>query len=313
MNCSIVIRTYNEEKHIGRLLSGILEQSVKDVEIILVDSGSTDATLSISSRYPIKIVHILPDEFTFGRSLNKGIQASSGEFIVIASAHVYPVYPDWLEQILMPFQDQRTALVYGRQRGDYETKFSEHQQFAKMFPPTSDLSQQQPFCNNANAAIRRELWLQQPYDEELTGLEDIAWATWALSQGYLISYNAEAEIVHVHEEAPRQVYNRYRREAMALKRINRDESFGVSELLQLYWSNVWSDLKEANRIGVLGDEWKSILWFRWMQFYGSYRGFQEKGGLTSQLKQVFYYPKVEHPGIHEPERNLKPIDYSVVD
>ncbi|WP_200895198.1 MULTISPECIES: glycosyltransferase [unclassified Methanosarcina] len=44
---SIIIRCYNEEEHIGRLLSGITPQTVKDVEIILVDSGSTDATLSI--------------------------------------------------------------------------------------------------------------------------------------------------------------------------------------------------------------------------------------------------------------------------
>jgi cellulose synthase/poly-beta-1,6-N-acetylglucosamine synthase-like glycosyltransferase len=40
--CSIVLRAFNEEKHIGRLLSGILEQKTSDVEIILVDSGSTD-------------------------------------------------------------------------------------------------------------------------------------------------------------------------------------------------------------------------------------------------------------------------------
>ena len=45
-SCSILIRGYNEEEHIGRLLSGILQQTVKDVQIILVDSGSTDATLS---------------------------------------------------------------------------------------------------------------------------------------------------------------------------------------------------------------------------------------------------------------------------
>ncbi|MFB8794966.1 MAG: glycosyltransferase [Microcoleus sp.] len=48
VKCSVVIRCYNEEQHIGRLLSGIMEQSVRDVEIILVDSGSTDATVGIA-------------------------------------------------------------------------------------------------------------------------------------------------------------------------------------------------------------------------------------------------------------------------
>ena len=48
MNCSIVIRAYNEQNHIGRLLEGIRHQTLKDVEVILVDSGSTDATVEIA-------------------------------------------------------------------------------------------------------------------------------------------------------------------------------------------------------------------------------------------------------------------------
>jgi glycosyltransferase involved in cell wall biosynthesis len=56
MKVSIVIRSYNEEEHIERLLSGITRQSIKDLEIIIVDSRSTDATLSIASRYPERIL-----------------------------------------------------------------------------------------------------------------------------------------------------------------------------------------------------------------------------------------------------------------
>ena len=101
--CSIIIRANNEERHIGRLLAGIQQQTIRQPEIILVDSGSTDATLAIAQQYPVRVVHIPPAEFTFGRSLNLGIAAAQGEFIIIASAHVYPVYPDWLEHLLAPF------------------------------------------------------------------------------------------------------------------------------------------------------------------------------------------------------------------
>ena len=55
---SVIIRSYNEEAHIGRLLSGIIQQTWKELEIIIVDSGSTDATLSIAAQYPTKILHI---------------------------------------------------------------------------------------------------------------------------------------------------------------------------------------------------------------------------------------------------------------
>ena len=105
MSFSIVIRAYNEEKHLGWLLDGIEQQNGKGVQTILVDSGSTDGTLEVAGRYPVQVVHIKPGEFTFGRSLNLGIAHAQAEFIVIASAHVYPVYPDWLERLLAPFGD----------------------------------------------------------------------------------------------------------------------------------------------------------------------------------------------------------------
>src|SRR4030067_2019537 len=125
MNCSIVIRAYNEEKHIGRLLHGIRYQTLKDVEIILVDSGSKDSTVSVAESYGARVVGIRPEEFTFGRSLNLGVQAATRDFVFIASAHVYPVYPDWLELLLRPFEDERIALTYGKQRGPENATFSE--------------------------------------------------------------------------------------------------------------------------------------------------------------------------------------------
>ncbi|MFM8319503.1 MAG: glycosyltransferase family 2 protein, partial [Chloroflexota bacterium] len=171
MRCSVVIRAYNEARHIGRLLDGILQQTHRDTEIILVDSGSTDGTLEIAGRYPVTIASIAPQEFTFGRSLNRGLAAASGEIAVIASAHVYPVYPDWLERLLAAFADPQVGLAYGRQRGAEQTHFSERQVFARWFPAQSTPRQAHPFCNNANAAIRRQLWLAPPYDETLTDLE----------------------------------------------------------------------------------------------------------------------------------------------
>ena len=52
-SCSVLIRCFNEEKFIGKLLTGIMKQTIKDLEIIIVDSGSTDATLSVASQFPV--------------------------------------------------------------------------------------------------------------------------------------------------------------------------------------------------------------------------------------------------------------------
>ena len=309
-SCSLIVRAYNEEEHIGKLLAGVMEQTVQPKEIILVDSGSTDATLAIASRFPTTVVSIRPEDFTFGRSLNLGCSQATADVLVIASAHVYPVYPDWLERLAGAFQDPELAVAYGRQRGDGNTRFSEHQIFAKLYPPVSNRDQEHPFCNNANAAVRRSLWQLHAYDEDLPGLEDLAWALWASSQGKKVAYIAEAEIVHLHDETFRQVYNRYRREAIGLKRIRPEEDFRLVDFARLLVSNVVSDVGHALMARRLLKVMGEILWFRSAQLWGTYRGFAHQGGLSRQLKQAFYYPRGFRQAVDAgAQRSLKPIDY----
>lgn len=308
-SCSIIIRAYNEEKYIGRLLEGIQRQTLKDVEIILVDSGSTDSTVSIAESYGARVVRIPSAEFTFGRSLNYGIKEAKREFIVIASAHVYPVYPDWLETLLHPFQDERVAVAYGKQRGPEFAKFSEQQIFHQWFPDLSNPKQETAFCNNANAAIRKSLWEKNNYDETLTGLEDLAWAKWAREQGLAIAYVSEAEIIHVHNETPRGVYNRYRREAMALRKIYPEAHFNFYDFLRLTITNILSDLWHAVREGVLLKNISSIFWFRFMQFHGTRMGHRETSLVTPQLREIFYYARGKK-GKDESKREVEPIQYN---
>lgn len=307
-NCSIVIRAYNEEKHIGRLLSGILQQTVKDVQIILVDSGSTDATVQIASRYPVEVVNLRPQDFTFGHSLNLGIQQARHDFVVIASAHVYPVYPDWLERLLEPFDQPSVALTYGKQRAPGSAHFSENQIWQQWFPDQPRPRQKHPFCNNANDAIRRSLWLQRPFDETLTGLEDLDWAHWAQGQSYNLVYVPEAEVIHFHMENWNQVRNRYRREAMAFKQIFPQEKFSLFDLLRLVVFNVFIDWSAASRQKILGAHWGKIISFRWNQFLGTYQGYRQSGSMTRELREAFYYPPMDQ-NVTNHQRGIAPIRY----
>jgi glycosyltransferase involved in cell wall biosynthesis len=308
--CSIIIRAYNEEQHIGRLLAGINAQTVKDVQVILVDSGSTDSTVRIAQQFPVDVVTIKPEEFTFGRSLNYGIARAEADLVVMASAHVYPVYPDWLETLLAPFKDPQVALSYGKQRGCETTQFSEHQIFHQWFPEISVSRQTTPFCNNANSAIRRALWQEHPYDEMLPALEDLAWSNWAQKNGYAIAYCAEAEVIHVHNESLAGIFNRYRREGMAFKQIFPQENFTRKDLYRLFFQNIFADWKQARIVGRLERDFMNILRFRWRQFSGTYRGYQQSGPLTWQLKQAFYYPR-QPGGVPSTDqiRRIEPIQY----
>lgn len=291
---SIIVRCYNEREHIGKLLYGINRQSVDNYEIILVDSGSTDGTLEIAQRYGVdEIVHIEPQKFSFGRALNFGCEVASGDYCVFASAHVYPKRTDWLAALTRKFDDPSVALVYGKQRGNDMTRFSEKQIFRNWFPEQDIDYQSSPFCNNANAAIRRAVWEEHQYDEHLTGLEDIDWARRVRDDGYEVSYAADAEIIHVHDETPREILNRYRREAIAHKQIVPEQNFGLLDFFWMFLTNTLNDYRAALGSRELVSNLIDIPEFRFLQFWGTYRGFTRDAPVTERLWQRFYYPDTE--------------------
>ncbi|MCI5224226.1 MAG: glycosyltransferase family 2 protein, partial [Candidatus Electrothrix sp. AR4] len=174
MRASIIIRTYNEGEHLPLLLQKISEQHCSvSPETIIVDSGSTDNTLAVANSFETKVVNIEKNEFTFGKSLNFGCDSASGDYLIFISGHCIPQNNDWLEQLIQPLQDQEIVYSYGRQVGNQTSRFSECQIFRKYFPETSSVPQDGFFCNNANAALKKEIWARHPFNEALTGLEDM--------------------------------------------------------------------------------------------------------------------------------------------
>jgi glycosyltransferase involved in cell wall biosynthesis len=289
--CSIVIRSFNEADHIGKLLFGLRQQDYPIAEIILVDSGSEDDTVAIARSYGVEVVPISREEFSFGRALNLGCQHARGDVLVFVSAHVYPVHRSWLGRLIAPLSKDRCVLSYGRQIGNEVSKFSEHQIFAKWFPEESSFPQGHHFCNNANCAIRRTAWQSHPYDETLTGLEDLAWAKEVQRRGGLIAYVADAPIVHVHNESFERIRNRYRREAIAMRSIQPNMKFSFFDFLHLVVGNTLSDFSAALRQGRLIEELRSILLFRFNQFYGTWQGHRGPCTITSDLRRRFYFPQ----------------------
>jgi hypothetical protein len=150
-----------------------------------------------------------------------------------------------------------------------------------------------------------------PYDETLPGLEDLAWGSWAIEQGRTIAYVAEAPVIHVHGETPRQIYNRYRREAMALRMIRPGERFQLTDFARLFVGNIAGDMDHALRQKAFLREAYGILMFRWMQFWGTYRGFAHTGPLSGGLKRTFYYPGKTAGTAARPARYAPLVDYRV--
>jgi rhamnosyltransferase len=293
MKISIVLRTYNEEKHLEQLLQGIAAQKTLgvDIETIVVDSGSTDRTLQTASSHGCKIVKIPKEEFTFGRSLNVGCSESSGEILVFISGHCIPVNESWVADLVRPIIENEVVYSYGRQIGNEISKFSEQQLFKKYYPAKSNIPQEGFFCNNANAALLKSAWDEYKFNEELTGLEDMELAKRLQADGKKIAYIASAPVYHIHEETLINIRNRYERESFALQYIMPEVHLRFSDLIRYIVSAVMFDISVAIEEKQLAKNITSILGFRVMQFWGSYRGNHEHRKLSNKMKERYFYPK----------------------
>ncbi len=115
---TIIIPTYNAEKTIGILLGKLIKIIKHNVEIIIIDSESTDRTLKIikSFNYPITIVTIKQSEFNHGETRNLGVSMAKGEFICFFSQDVIPVTDKLFNYLEEDFKrDIKIKAVFGKQ------------------------------------------------------------------------------------------------------------------------------------------------------------------------------------------------------
>ena len=289
---SVVIRTLNEARYLDELLKGIREQLTDNLgtEVVLVDSGSTDGTLAIAEKHGCKIVHIKREEFSFGRSLNRGCEAAQGDILVITSGHCVPASELWLQNLCRPLTESIAQYSYGKQLGGPSSYFSEGRVFDKYFPDVSKLPQDGFYCNNANSALLKSTWQRYRFDEELTGLEDMALAQRMVRDGGKVAYVCDAAVYHHHSETWPQVRRRFEREAIALQQIMPNVHVGWFDTLRYTISSIWADLKKAAESKQLPAHFTSIIRYRYYQYTGSYRGNQQHRKLSQTEKDQYFYP-----------------------
>lgn len=195
---SIIIRTKNEERWIRECLRRVLAQTVKDVEIVLVDNHSSDQTVERAKHtYPdLKVISI--EDYRPGRAINAGIRVSKGEYIAILSAHCLPVNENWLETLVANCKGNDVAGVYGRQIPTSYSTAQDKRDLLVTFGLDKRIQKKDIFFHNANSLIRRDVWEQYPFNEEVGNIEDRVWAKQVIDAGYILIYEPEAAVYHFH-------------------------------------------------------------------------------------------------------------------
>ena len=116
MRVSVIIPTLNAGRWLKRQLDALVNQTVA-AEIIVVDSGSTDDTVSIAKGYDgrVRLVEIPRESFDHGGTRNAALKLCGGEFAVMLTQDALPTDDQCLEALLGAFDDPRVAAAFGRQ------------------------------------------------------------------------------------------------------------------------------------------------------------------------------------------------------
>lgn len=295
---SIIIRAFNEERWLPEVFAALEKQRYRDFEVLLVDSGSVDRTRDIAAANGARIIRLRSEDFTFGHSLNVGVREARGRLLAILSAHAIPADEEWLDRLIAPLRQPDIAMVYGGQRGHEISKFSETHDFLRLFPSEPhQVRAKSPFANNANSAVKRELWALHPFDEGLPGLEDIEWAKYWLKRDSKVLYEPAACIIHVHTESWPQVRRRYHREGMAARWVG-------LRFLRHIPAEVWRELRWCGHdLRLAASEWRlsklagEILRFRFEKTLGTISGIVDSRGISNPARRADMFFQKEFPAI----------------
>jgi len=220
MKTSVVIRMKNEEATIGETLEKLLSQTYgASLEVVLVDSGSTDNTIDIAGSFPVRILTIAPEQFTFGRSLNHGIRHADGDIICCLSAHCVPCSLSWLSELVRPIEEGNAQATFGRQIPVKGVNPFEEVFLLSHFPEVAGTASRVSF-SNANCAFLKALWREQAFDEEIPGWEDYLWYL-RLRDRHVFGYVPSAGVFHSHPFSWRRMAGTAYRDGRALKYMRR--------------------------------------------------------------------------------------------
>ncbi|HEX8123164.1 MAG TPA: glycosyltransferase [Solirubrobacteraceae bacterium] len=225
---SIVIPVKNGGDDLRRCLDAIAEQRVEDeVEVVVVDSGSTDGSDRLAEAAGARVHRIPPEEFNHGGTRNLGVSLARGEVLVFVSQDAVPATPDWLALLTAPVRDPQVAGAYGRQVANEDAKPPERffldflygeRARVQRAASAAELSMETTLFSNANSAIRRDVFERFRFVDDINMSEDQEWSQRVLLAGYAIAYEPRAVVRHSHPYTLRTAFRRFYESGLSSRR-----------------------------------------------------------------------------------------------
>lgn len=275
---SIVMRSYNEAWALKGTLAALVCQDFPSYELIVIDSGSTDGSVElIESAQPTHFVQIRPEEYNPSRVMNQGMRLAQCDTVIFLNADATPQGPQWLAPLYEALQNPQTAAAFSRQipRPNCRAVFS--RDYDVCFGPKRHSAGWDHFFSMVSSGIRREVWEQRGFREDLQYAEDDEYTRWCRQAGYQIRYVPKSVAMHSHNYTPNQAYRRAFGDARAMAATyegpGRSFSWWRTVLLG-FGNDLAQDFRWCTRHRRLA-EWPYAGRVRWAQRLGRWQGFRQ--------------------------------------
>lgn len=263
MDVSVVIPTLDAEREIEDLLRILESQSLKPIEVLVVDSESEDHTVAVVQRHDgVRILQIERRDFNHGVTRDMALRETTGDFVCFLTQDAVPASDDYLARLVAPMiEDPDIALVSGRQLPKADARRFEQLVRSFNYPDSPSVRSKKDlekcgiktfFASDSCSAYRRTAYLDCGGFERVNTNEDMLMAARFVASGLKVAYEPSAEVYHSHNLTPSQQFARNRAVGMFLE-SHADDLMHASEIGEggRLVKAVSSELLREGRLGEL--------------------------------------------------------------
>ncbi len=217
---AIVIPTYNASRHWSQLQAALGRQGLRDEQVLIVDSSSSDDTRKLARRAGYRLKQIPKESFRHGATRQMAAESLSwAEVLVYLTQDAIPSDIDSVKNLIRSFDDAEVGAAYGRQLPRPQASPIECHARLFNYPDVSDLRTfssrnrlgiKAAFMSNSFAAFRRTALLEVGgFPRNTIVSEEVTVAARMLIANWKVAYQADATVIHSHPLSVRQEFSRY--------------------------------------------------------------------------------------------------------